>query len=168
MNRYLIAMTAIPLLVSASAGQAAPKTFGCDTAAGRFSEFKDAVRAEGLILRGTITPNEFRKDKRWAPSGWVRIGDDDTNVTHPPSCRRWRGQGGLYFRKHRNRRKNPRRDDRIGENRPVGFVQLSSDGKLGPRNGRREVDRSCADFAEGCRTIMACSTGDFVFENVEW
>lgn len=168
MNRYLIAMTAIPLLISASAGQAAPKTFGCDTAAGRFSEFKDAVRAEGLILRGTITPNEFRKDKRWAPSGWVRIGDDDTNVRIRLLADDGAAKEAYIFVSTVNDGKTlegPVGSVKIGQSVSFNLVVMENSVRVTVDGKSTEVALTLPKDVE---LSMACSTGDFVFENVEW
>ncbi len=168
MKRYLIAITAIPLLVSASAGQAAPKTFGCDTAAGRFSAFKETVRAEGLILRGTITPNEFRKDKRWAPSGWVRIGDDDTHVR----IRLLADDGAakeadilVSTVSDGKTREGTIGSVKIGQSVSFSISVLENSVRVAAGGKSTEVALTLPKEVE---LSLACSTGDFVFEGVEW
>ena len=56
---------------------AAPVDYDCDTPAGSFSELSQTQAGPAYQLRGSITPRQWRDDRRWASVGQIRLENGD-------------------------------------------------------------------------------------------
>jgi len=151
--------------------QAAPMTWGCDTAAGRFSAIELEVPAAGFEVGGTITPNEFRKDASWAPGAWVRIetadGQNAAEVRYlggPPKTKE-----GLVTLSGKIAGAERKGDPQLSAlSQPVAFaIRVTGPGEVFLMAGEQKAKLPVA-MGDRVKLTAACSTGDFVFTNLEW
>jgi hypothetical protein len=72
---------ALPLVAAfgslATTAHAAPMSYDCDTAAGRFSELKQVQSGPAYRISGRVAANELAVDKRWVPVANVTIKSAD-------------------------------------------------------------------------------------------
>jgi hypothetical protein len=157
-------------LVTASVN-AKPMTYGCDTAADRFSALEQQVDLKTFTLSTQIQPNEFRKGE-YAPLAQIYLESADEK-------NRWAvkliapGHKAKAALVYLERTENGKDDEPF----PIGAVQLGdkltislkvSDGKkisfkIGDLDGSPEMD-----LGETGKLAVICSTGDFVFSDLEW
>lgn len=169
-SRYVIPAAAIVAAWSLPA-QAAPMTWGCDTAAGRFSAIELEVPAAGLEVGGTITPNEFRKDATWAPGAWVRIDAADGQNSAEV---RYMGGGvkskdGLVILSGKVAGAERKGDPQLSAiTKPVAFaIKVLGPGEVFLMAGDQSA-KLTGVMGDKVKLTVACSTGDFVFSNLEW
>lgn len=151
--------------------QAAPMTWGCDTAAGRFSAIEIEVPAAGFEVGGTITPNEFRKDATWAPGAWVRIdaadGQNAAEVRYlggPPKTKE--GLVTLSGKVAGAERKGEPKLSGLAQ--PVAFaIKVTGPGEVFLSAGDQKARLPVA-MGDKVKLMVACSTGDFLFTGLEW
>lgn len=169
--RSLFVISAAILAASiAPAAQAAPMTYGCDTAAGRFSAIEVELPGAGLVVSGTITPNEFRKDAQWAPGAWVRIetgdGQNSAEVRFISVAKAKEGALTLGGKVAGAERKGDPQLAAIGK--PFAFsIQVLGPSEVLVAAGSQKAKLPAA-MGNKVKLTVACSTGDFVFSDLEW
>ncbi len=169
--RSLFAISAAILAAStAPAAQAAPMTYGCDTAAGRFSAIEVEVPSAGFVVSGTITPNEFRKDPRWGPTVYVRVDSaDDQNGAQVRYSGDPKSKDGIITLSGMAAGAERKGDPQLAMiGKPFDFtIQVVSASEVLVMAGGQRTKLPAALGAKAKLTI-GCSTGDFVFSNLEW
>ena len=154
-----------------SGGNAKPMTYGCDTAADRFSALEQQVDLRTFTLSTQIQPNEFRKGE-YAPLAQIYLESADEK-------NRWavkliapghKAKAALVFLE---RTENGKEEEPF----PIGSVKLGeklsislkvTDGKkisfkIGDLDGNPEMN-----LGETASLAVICSTGDFIFSDLEW
>ncbi len=150
---------------------AAPLTYGCDTPSDRFSAIEQDVQTENFFVRGRIKPLEFRESERYAPLAQVYLRSMD-------------GQNMFVIKLI----------SRHDLDYALARLEITQDGtKLEPVNlgavnlsdeltfeifisGESEINFRIDDV-EGSPTLdlgdsaelnIICSTGEFVFSDLDW
>jgi hypothetical protein len=171
MNKSAVAFALFLMIPMSSAAVASPITYGCDTAADRFSAIQQQVSLKAFSIKGSIQPNEFRKGK-YAPLAQIYIESPDEK-------NRWalkvialgaKAKAAFIFLDMKD-------DGKEGEPFPIGTVKIGeklpfdisvTDGKMikfkiGGMDGHPEFA-----LGEQAQLNIICSTGDFVFSDLEW
>lgn len=170
MRSLFVISAAIFAASAAPAVQAAPMTYGCDTAAGRFSAIEVNVPSAGFVVSGTITPNEYRKDPKWGPTVYVRIDSaDDQNGAQVRFSGDPKAKDGIIVLSGiaaGAERKGDPQLAMIGQ--PFDFrIQVVSASEVLVMAGGRKATLPAA-LGDKAKLTIGCSTGDFVFSNLDW
>ncbi len=161
----------LTVVLATATANAKPMTYGCDTAADRYSALEQQVDLKSFTLSAQIQPNEFRKGQ-YAPLAQIYLESADEK-------NRWSVK--LIAPDHKakaalvllSRIENGKEDEPF----PIGAVKLGekiaislkiTDGKkinfkIGDLDGSPEMD-----LGETAKLAVICSTGDFVFSDLEW
>ncbi len=161
-------IAAVSLVTSANAS---PMTYGCDTPADRFSGIEETVDLKNFSLTAKIQPNEFRKGK-YAPLAQIYFESLDEKY-------RWalkviaadhKAKTAIAFLEMTV-------DGKTDEPFPVGIVDLGkqlsvsltvTEGskinfKINEMDGHPELK-----LGEKAKLNIICSSGDFIFSELEW
>jgi hypothetical protein len=150
---------------------AAPMNYGCDTPADHFSAIDQKVSLKNFTFKAKIQPNEFRKGK-YSPLAQVYFESEDGNTRWALKIialgpREKAALAMLYVTK----------DGKTDEPFPVGSVEL---GKQLPFSiviidGTKisfDIDglKGNPELSLGQQATLniICSTGDFIFSEMEW
>jgi hypothetical protein len=164
-------MVVIGIAMAPSAGQAAPIRYGCDTAAGRFSPIVVELPSAGFEVSGTITPEAFRKDPKWVPTAVVRVeaieGGSVADVRFVSEGATAR-DGLVTFSVKNDGTERKGNQQLLALGQPVPFViKLLSDSEISVTAGK-QAEKWPARFGSKLKLTIACSTGDFIFSDLEW
>lgn len=162
-----VMMMAVTVPIPAAA---ASITYGCDTAAGRFSAIELEVPSTGFEVSGSITPNEFRKDKTWAASAWVRIDAvDEQNAAEVRFTGVSPSKDGLITLSGKSEGSERKGDPQLGKiAAPFAFsIKVVSPAEVLLMAGNQKA-KLLVTMGDKVKLTIGCSTGDFVFSNLEW
>jgi hypothetical protein len=171
MLKPALAATLFLMLPLPATAFAAPITYGCDTPADHFSAIEQQVSLNSFSIKGSIQPNEFRKGK-YSPLAQIYLQSPDEKY-------RWamqvialeaKAKEAFVFLDMTDNGKD-------SEPFPIGTVKLGeklsfdvsvTEGKkikfkIGDMDGNPELNLG----AQATLNII-CSTGDFVFSDLEW
>jgi hypothetical protein len=170
-TRYGIFAGLIVSYFLATAANSAPITYGCDTPADRFSAIEQNVDLKNFSIKANIQPNEFRKGK-YSPLAQIFFESMDEKS-------RWAVQ--VIAPDHKSKAAlvylNMTVDGKTDEPFLIGNVNIGqrlpievsvTDGykfkfKIGEMDGNPELK-----LGSQAKLNIICSTGDFVFSDLEW
>jgi hypothetical protein len=164
---------ALPLVAAfgtlASAAQAAPLSYDCDTTPGHYSELKQVQSGPAYLISGRIAANELATDKRWAPGANVTIESAD-------------GQNRAGLRLLAPTRMAPldvvlsitkagktevQTLGHVGLSEELAFVVTVAEGRarveIGTMRGEAPID-----IGAGASVAVVCSTGNFHFNDLQF
>ncbi len=145
-------------------------TYGCDTPAGRFSAIEVELPSAGFAVSGTITPNEFRKDAKWGPTVFVRIDSaDNQNAAQVRYSGDPKAKNGIIVLSGMAAGAERNGDPQLAMiGKPFDFtIQVVSASEVLVMAGGRKAMLPAA-LGDKAKLTIGCSTGDFVFSNLEW
>jgi hypothetical protein len=137
-------------------------SFDCDVPAGHFSAI-DTSTGGDVTITGSITPRLTRRDERWMPSATVQLKGQGTGII----AVRLTADDGKNFvaRIERNKESKEVAIGKAGQ--PVQFRIAVTDGTAQISIGSLEAAYPLQRDQEiGLK--IGCSTGNFLFENVDW
>jgi len=156
-------------MMLASAANAAPFSYDCDTGAGRFSELKQTHPGPQYRISGRMAANELGTDKRWAPVANVTIESAD-------------GQSRAMLRLMAPTRRAPL--DVVLSITKAGKTEVQTLGQVGlseeltfvltAAQGRARVEigtmrgEAAIDVGGGASVAVVCSTGNFHFNDLRF
>jgi hypothetical protein len=171
MLKHYFAGTLFLMTTMTTSAIAAPITYGCDTPADHFSAIEQQVQLKSFSIKGSIQPNEFRKGK-YAPMAQIYLQSPDEKY-------RWAMKVIALDAKAKNAFVflEMTENGKVSEPFPIGSVKLGEklsfdvsviEGKtikfkIGDMDGNPELNLG----SESALNII-CSTGDFVFADLEW
>lgn len=171
MNKWGILLGLTLSCATMTAANATPITYGCDTPADRFSAIEQSVDLKNFSIKTYIQPNEFRKGK-YSPLAQIYLESMDEKS-------RWAVQ--VIAPDHRSKTAlvylNMTVDGKTDEPFLIGNVNIGqrlpieisvTDGykinfKIGEMDGNPELK-----LGNQAKMNIICSTGDFVFSDLEW
>lgn len=170
MLKRLFAVAFILVTPLSAPAFSAPITYGCDTPADHFSAIEQKVGLKSFVIKGSIQPKEFRKGK-YQPLAQIFLQSVD-------SKQRWAMQVMALEAKAKEAYVvlDMTEDGKDLEPLPIGTVKLGeklafdvrvADGKLSFRIGDM-VGQPELSLGEQADLNIICSTGDFVFSDLEW
>jgi hypothetical protein len=154
-----------------TSANASPITYGCDTPADRFSAIEQSVDLKSFSIKTNIQPNEFRKGK-YLPLAQIFFESMDEKT-------RWAVQ--VIAPDHKSKTAlvylKMTADGKTDEPFLIGNVNIGqrlpmeisvTDGykinfKIGEMDGNPELK-----LGNQAKLNIICSTGDFVFSDLEW
>ena len=171
MTKYGIFAGLIVSCFLTTAANASLMTYGCDTPADRFSAIEQTVDLKSFSIKTSIQPNEFRKGK-YSPLAQIYIESMDEKSL-------WAVQ--VIAPDHKSKTAlvylNMTEDGKASEPFLIGKVNIGqqlpievsvTDGykinfKIGELDGNPELK-----LGDQAKLNIVCSTGDFVFSDLEW
>jgi hypothetical protein len=170
-RRYGIFAGIIASCFFTTAASSAPMTYGCDTPADRYSAIEQNVELKSFFIKTNIQPNEFRKGK-YAPLAQIFLESMDEKS-------RWALQVVAPDHKSKTALVSLKMtvDGKTDEPFFVGHVNIGqrlpiamsvTDGHkisftIGELEGHPELK-----LGNQAKLNIICSTGDFVFSDLEW
>ncbi|MBK8375276.1 hypothetical protein [Sphingorhabdus sp.] len=150
---------------------AAPITYGCDTPADRFSAIEQQVSLSSFSIKGAIQPNEFRKGK-YSPLAQIFLDSADQKY-------RWamkvialdsKAKDAFVFLEmtENGKESDPFLIGSVKIGAKLSFNISVTEGKIikfriGEMDGNPELN-----LGSQATLNIICSTGDFVFSDLEW
>ena len=142
--------------------------FDCDTAAASFSEIAFSQPGPRYHVSGNVTAKKYRYDGSWVPVATVRIVSADKQSFGGIRLRAPTGSGDLELiiqsRVHGKEDSTVVATLREGE--PATFSLDVVDGKMTIQAADRVF--SGPELGAGSAVNVTCSSGQFVFQDLEW
>ena len=156
------------LLGAGHAAWARPLTWDCDTGEGNFSLLQTTQEGPAYRISGRVSAVVLRDDPRWVPSAtvWIDAAGDDwvairISRTRPNQLEvrlSWRTGGQVQERSFAT----------LAPATEVPFeLRLSPAGEATARFGEAQATTRFLPRPNGT-VALTCSTGEFLFENVEF
>jgi len=168
--KLLSTMVFFTALIGSAPTYAGPMRFGCDTATGRFSPVTFPLTTSQLTFTGTIKPVLFRKDPKWLPTAFVRVEDNNKqSITIRLTAENSKAEAADVKVEIRNG------DDKSSA--AAGTVPLESVLPFSISYGENDDVAITVDgkklsvpkrLGDKLTLSLICSTGDFIFEEIEW
>jgi hypothetical protein len=165
-TRILLLAMAAAAAVTGPAN-AAPMSYDCDTAPGRYSELKQTEPGPAYRVSGRIAANELAMDKRWVPVGNIVIESAD-------------GKNGARLRLFAPTRRAPldvvlstnigdkvetQTLGQVGLSQELAFSMTVADGRVKVEIGTMRGE-AAIEMGAGASVGVTCSTGNFHFDDL--
>ncbi|MEM9084482.1 MAG: hypothetical protein AAGB23_01000 [Pseudomonadota bacterium] len=151
--------------------QSSTSRFACDTASGRFSEFKIPVNAARFTLSGSLTPALFRAHEQTTPNAIVGVQSSQTGEAMyiRASASSASAQGAMVTAELlREGQREAREIGTLAIGNVVGFAIIYVQGGQSRIVVGEQVVNVNADLGASYDLRLNCSTGDFVFDELVW
>ena len=151
--------------------QSSTSRFACDTASGRFSEFKIPVTAARFTLSGSLSPALFRAHDQATPNAIVGVQSSQTGEAMYLRAAAPNSQSPGAMVTAELLREGQREAREIGTlaiGNVVGFAIIYVQGGQSRIVVGEQVVNVNADLGASYDLRLNCSTGDFVFDELVW
>ncbi|MEM6827744.1 MAG: hypothetical protein AAF553_07350 [Pseudomonadota bacterium] len=151
--------------------QSSTSRFACDTASGRFSEFKIPVNAARFTLSGSLSPALFRAHDQATPNAIVGVQSSQTGEAMYIRAAAPNSQSPGAMVTAELLREGQREAREIGTlaiGNVVGFAIIYVQGGQSRIVVGEQVVNVNADLGASYDLRLNCSTGDFVFDELVW
>ena len=170
MTRMKYALPVVAALATlASAADAAPLSYDCDTTPGHYSELKQVQSGPAYRISGRIAANELATDKRWAPGANVMIesADGQTRAGLRLLAPTRRAPLDVVLSITKAGKTDVQTLGHVGLSEELAFVVTVAEGRarveIGTMRGEAPVD-----IGAGASVAVVCSTGNFHFNDLRF
>jgi hypothetical protein len=166
--RSLALLITLAMGLSPEVANAAPAKFDCDTAAGKYSEFNLPQLGPNYHLSGRLSAKEYRPDRDWFPVANVRFVSADRRIFGGIRLQIPAGSGRVELVVQSKTGEQPR-DIGVAVLRKGDAAAFSLDvidGKMTITVGGQGFPGP--DVGAGAAVNLTCSSGEFLFEDVDW
>jgi hypothetical protein len=160
---FVVAVTFSPC-----GAHAASIKFDCDTAAGAFSEISVPQSGPAYRIAGSVSARKYRVDGQWAPAATVGLMSADGKSSGAIRLQAPTGRGAveLVVQSRKNGKDYGTVVGTLKKEEVATFSLEAVDGKMTIRTAGKTFDGP--DVGIGASVNVTCSSGEFLFENLDW